>query len=165
MRRKVVTCAFLAALSIPASALAAETASNDGSLVVKNGSAPKGTAVVTLVIRGAASGQITGAGKIVISDESPDDPYAPEVTGADWSKDKVDGGRVWSGAGFKFRAVGGLYKITIYGSGIDLVASGHGTVYLTGIAEAPSRDESYPPNGGEFRSLPGNTTRQLTIGS
>jgi len=164
MRRRIFLSASLAALAVPAAALAASTAPGDGTLVVRNGSAPKGTPVVTLVIRGAAIGQVTGAGKILISDETPDDGFTPEVTGSDWHKDKGEDGMLWGGAGFRFRAVGGLYKITIYGSGVDLVASGRGTAFLTGSAEAPNRDGVYSLNGGDFRSLPAQSTRQLTIG-
>jgi hypothetical protein len=163
MRRPVVTFALLAALAAPAAALAA---TGEGTLVVKNGSAPKGTAVVTLVIRGAAIGQVNGSGKIVISDESPDDDYTYEVTGYDGREDLGGERTLFRGAGpdFRFRAVGGLYKITIYGSGVDLVASGRGTVFLMGSVEAPARDGAYSLNGAEFRSLPSQTTRQLTIG-
>jgi hypothetical protein len=164
MRHLVVTFAFLTALAVPAAAVAAHVAPGDGTLVVKNGSAPKGTAVVTLVIRGAAIGQVAGAGKILISDASPDDGFTFEVTGSDWHKEKGDTGTVYGGAGFRYRAVGGLYKITIYGSGVDLVASGRGTAFLTGSPEAPARDGLYSLNGGDFKSLPALTTRQLTIG-
>jgi hypothetical protein len=166
MRRLFIICAFCAALAVPAAALGVAAAPGDaGTLVVKDGSAPKGTAVATLVIRGAAIGQITGSGKILISDETPDDGYTFEVTGSDWHKE-IDTGTLYRGAGpdFRFRAVGGLYKITIYGSGVDLVASGRGTVFLTGSPEAPARDGVYSLNGGDFKSLPALTTRQLTIG-
>jgi hypothetical protein len=165
MRRLVVICATLAVLAVPAAALALQQAPGDGTLVVKNGSAPKGTPVVTLVIRGAAIGQVTGYGKILISDQRPGDEVTPEVTGADWQKDRGDEGTLWSGArGFRFRAVSGVYKVTIWGSGVDIVASGSGSVFLTGSAEAPARDGLYSLNGAEFKSLPALTTRQLTIG-
>jgi hypothetical protein len=161
MRRIVVTCASLAALAVPA---AAAGAPGEGTLVVKNGIAPQGTPVVVLVIRGAAIGQVTGSGKILIRDESPDDEFTPEVTGADWHKPKGDNGTMYGGPGFRFRAVGGAYTITIWGSGVSLVASGRGSVFLTGSSETPSRDGVYSLNGDDFRSLPPQTTRQLMIG-
>jgi hypothetical protein len=166
MRRLVVTFGFLAALAVPAAALALSAVPGDGTLVVKNGSAPKGTAVVTLVIKGAAIGQISGSGKIVISDGTPGDGFNAEVTNFDSQKDLGDDGILYRGAGpdFRFRAIGGLYKITIYGSGVDLVASGKGTVFLTGSVEAPGRDGVYSLNGADFKSLPALTTRQLAIG-
>jgi hypothetical protein len=163
MRRTVVICAFLSVLAVPA---AAPAAPGDGTLVVRNGNAPKGTPVVTLVIKGAAIGQVTGYSRIQISDPHPYDDFAPEVTGADWQKDKGEDGVQWGGGSFRFRVVGGgyYYKITIWGSGIDLVASGRGTAILTGSAEAPLRDGTYSLNGGEFKSLPARTTAALTIG-
>lgn len=166
MRRTVVICASLIALVVPAVALAISEVPGDGTLVVKNGSAPRGTAVVTLVIRGAAIGQIFGVGRIVIDDPTPSDGFAPEVTGANWHRDTGDTETTWGGAGpdFRFRAVGGIYKITIYGSGVDLVASGHGTVILVGSTDTPTRDGVFSLNGADPRSLPGTPTKQLTIG-
>jgi hypothetical protein len=158
MRLVLFLFASLAALVVPAAVLAGSGGSAEaGTLVVKNGMAPLGTPVVVLVIRGAAIGQVTGYGRILIRDESPDDEHTPEVTGADWQKDQKDKGQqatVWGGPGFRFRAVGGAYTITIWGSGVNLVASGRGTVALTGSPEAPLRDGEYSLNGGDFRSLP-----------
>jgi hypothetical protein len=171
MRRTVVFCASLVALVVPAAALAVHDAQGDGTLVVKNGSAPRGTPVVVLVIRGAAIGQISGAGRIVIDDPTPNDGFAPEVTGYNWHKDTGETETTYGGAGsatggadFRFRAVGGVYKITIYGSGVDLVASGRGNVVLTGSSDAPSLDGKYSLNAGDFRSLPATPTKPLTIG-
>jgi hypothetical protein len=163
MRRTVVIYASLLALAAPVTALAISAASGDGTLVVKNGSGPRGTPVVTLVIRGAAIGHIFD-GSIVIDDLNPGDGFTPEVTGASWRKDV--GGTVtkWRGVDFRFRTVGGSYKITIYGSGVDLVASGYGTVVLTGSSETPTLDGRYSLNGQDFKSLPATPTKQLTIG-
>jgi hypothetical protein len=165
MRLLLFLSASLAALAVPAAALAGAGAHADtGTLVVKNGIAPAGTPVVVLVIRGAAIGQVTGSGRILIRAESPADEETAEVTGADWQKDKGDQGRLWGGPGFRFRAVGGIYTITIWGSGVNLVASGRGSVVLTGSPEAPSRDGEYSLNGGDFKSLPSTATRPLPIG-
>jgi hypothetical protein len=164
MRRTVVICASLVALSVPAAAFALQLGPGDGTLVVQNGTAPRGVAVVTLVISGAAIGQIEGFGKIVIEDPTPNDGAPPEVTGADWNRQSGDtytyGG---SGPGFRFRAVGGTYKITLYGTGVDLVASGRGSVVLTGSPDIPQHDGLYSLNGAEFHSLPATPTRQLQI--
>lgn len=171
MRRTVVICAVLAAFAVPATALGLSLAPGDGTLVVKNGSAPRGTAVVTLVIRGAAIGQITGGGMIVIDDPTPDTGSPPEVTGFGWHKSVDPGpGRIgdtidiWRGTEtFRFRAVGGTYRITIYGSGVDLVASGFGNAIVTGSSDTPGHDGSYSLNGRDFRSLPAVPTT-LPIG-
>jgi hypothetical protein len=165
MRLLLFLSASLAALAVPAAALAGAGAHADtGTLVVKNGIAPAGTPVVVLVIRGAAIGQVTGSGRILIKAESPADEETVEVTGAPSQKDKGDQGRLWWGPGFRFRAVGGIYTITIWGSGVNLVASGRGSVVLTGSPEAPFRDGEYSLNGGDFKSLPWLSTRQLPIG-
>lgn len=148
---------------MPAVALAIRDAPGDGTLVVKNGSAPRGTPVVTLVIRGAVIGQIT-QGAVVIDDPTPGDGFSPEVTGASWRKDVGDTTQKWGGVDFRFRAVGGSYRITIYGSGVDLVASGHGNVILAGSPDLPTRDGLFSLNGGDFRSLPATPTKQLTVG-
>lgn len=163
MRRVVVICASLVALAAPAVALGIREAPGGGTLVVKNGSAPIGTPVVTLVIHGAAIGQIT-QGTIVITDLMPDDRFSPEVTGMTWHRQIGDSVTKYGGVNFRFRAVGGSYKITIYGSGVDLVASGYGNVTLAGSLDLPTRDGVYSLNGGDPRSLPSTPTKQLTIG-
>lgn len=170
VRRTVVICAALAAFLVPAVALAVTQAAGDGTLVVENGNAPRGVAVVTLVIRGAAIGEVTGLGKVVIDDPTPGDGFDPEVTGADWRRDSSDtapgGGTetTWGGTDFRFRAVGGTYKITVYGSDVDLVASGHGTVVLAGTTDTPTaHDGRYSLNGAPSKSLPATPTKLLTI--
>jgi hypothetical protein len=138
----------------------------DGTLVVKNGSAPRGTPVVALTITGAVWGHI-GQGKIVIDDATPNDKLSPEVTGAGNSRDvpNSDTARAWSGVDFKFRAVGGKYTILIYGSVVDVVAFGSGHVTLSGVPDGSSGDGSYSLNGDTFRSLPGVPAKQLPIGT
>jgi len=76
-----------------------------------------------------------------------------------------DTAQIWGGTDFKFRAVGGRYTILIYGSGIDVVALGTGTVTLTGLTNTPLSDGSYSLNGADFHSLPGQSTKLLTIGT
>ena len=167
VRRTVVICGSLAALPVPAAALAVSENVGDGTLVVKNGSAPRGVPVVTLVIRGAVIGEVTGVGKIVIDDPTPRDGFAPEVTGVQTGIESrpATPPTKWGGADFRFRAVGGTYKITIYGSDVDLVASGHGTVILAGSTDTPTQDGRYSLNGGDFRSLPATPTKLLSIGA
>jgi len=164
VRRTVVICASLVALLVPAAAFALRGADGDGTLVVRNGTAPRGMPVVTLVIKGAAIGHVD-AGRIVIEDLVPNDPNGAEVSGYSWKRDSQDGTEeTYGGVGqnFRFRAVGGAYKITIYGQGVDLVASGQGTAVLAGSPDSAS-DGSYSLNGQDFRSLPATATRQLRI--
>lgn len=119
---------------------------------------------MTLVIRGAAIGHVGGLGTIVIDDLTPTDGSTPEVTGAVWHKDSGDTATKWGGTDFRFRAVGGVYKITIYGSSVDLVASGRGNVILAGSPDIPTTDGKYSLGGGDFHSLPATPTKLLPIG-
>jgi hypothetical protein len=164
MRRTVVLCASLVALIVPAAASAMHDTQGDGTLVVSKGSAPRGTPVVVLIIRGAAIGRIAYQGAVVVQDLTPNDGSASEVTGYSSHKDIDDVTQRWSGIDFRFRAVGGSYKITIYGTGVDLVASGYGNVILAGSPDLPTGDGKYSLNGGGFVSLPTTPTKPLTIG-
>jgi hypothetical protein len=165
VQRTLVICAALAALAAPATAFALHLGPGDGTLVVQNGTAPRGTPVVALVIHGAAIGQISGFGKIVIDDPTPNDAYTPEVTGFNWHRQTDTTEETWGGAGpnFRFRAVGGTYKITLYGSGVDLVASGKGSVVLAGSPDAAASDGRYSLNGQDWASLPATPTASLRI--
>jgi hypothetical protein len=164
MRRLVVMFAVLAALAAPAGVLYAAT--GDGTLVVKNGSAPKGTPVVALTITGSVIGKIDH-GRIVIDRGLGD--AAPQVTGAEYGpvpSDKISTAQVWSGTDFTFRAVdGSKYTILVYGSGVNLVAAGKGSVKLAGTPDTPVGDGKYSLNGLDFVSLPGTQTDKLFIGS
>ncbi len=167
MRRTAAFGVCFAALAVPAAVSAMVLAPGDGSLVVKDASGPRtgNVPVVALIITGAAIGHVD-QGSIVI-----DNGATAEVTkgsGVLWSKDsKISAtAQMWGGTDFKFRAVGsGKYTILIYGSGIDVVALGTGTVSLTGLADDPLNDGKYSLNGKAFVSLPGMTGKLLTIGT
>jgi hypothetical protein len=159
MRRIVVTLALFTALAVPVGVLYAAT--GDGTLVVKNGTAPKGTPVVALTISGSVIGKIEH-GRIVVDRALGDD--APQVTGAEYGpvpSDKIPTAQVWSGTDFTFRAVDGKYTILIYGSGVNLVAAGKGSVKLAGTPDTPVGDGKYSLNGVDFVSLPGTQTDKL----
>lgn len=165
MRRLVLIFALCGALAAPAAVLAARTSPGDGTLVVQNGQAPNGVAVVKLTITGSVIGQVTGFGKIVI-DPGADGTNA-QVTGAG-TADTAKGSSVqtWGYAtNFKFRAVDGKFTILIYGSGISLVAIGTGNVSLAGMPDTPRGDGRYSLNGGNWRSLPGTQTDKISIGA
>ncbi len=168
MRRLSVIFVLFSALAVPAAALAATVTPGDGSLVVKNGSAPVGTPVVVLQITGTVIGQVGGYGKIVI-DAGPnaDATAEPQVTGAGLPSDspRSPTAQVWKATNFKFRAVGGTYTLLVYGSFVDLVAVGSGTVRLAGLPDTPVGDGRYSRNGDDFVSLPGTQTDKLLIGT
>ena len=169
MRRIVLFSLFALALAVPAGAMALRATPGDGTLVVKNASAPKGVAVVQLVITGSAIGRVKGLGKILIDNATADS--SPEVTGADGCKNlanddprQIYGSMILcTGNDFRFRAVGDTYAITIYGSGVNLVAIGQGKAILTGTPGEPVDDGYYSLNGGDFKSLPGVSTKPLVI--
>ena len=164
MRRLAVLSVSLLALAVPAAAWAMAQAPGDGTLVVKNGQAPRGVPVVTLIVTGAAIGRVTNLGTIVIDDSTPNDPFSPEVTGS-LAQDTSDTATKWTGTNMKFRAVGGTYKVTIYGSGVDLSAVGRGYVTLSGVPDTTSGDGVYSLNGDNFRSLPASPLVKLTLGT
>ena len=165
MRRLSVILGLFSVIAVPAAALAAPTAVGDGSLVVQNGSAPVGTPVVQLTITGSVIGHVDH-GKIIIDTGVSGD--APDVTGAEWRGDSTrsDTAQVWRGQNFKFRAVAGKNMVVlVYGSGVDLVAVGKGTVKLAGLPDVGVGDGKYSLNGADFVSLPGTQTDKRAIGS
>jgi hypothetical protein len=165
MRRLVVIFAFAVALAAPASTLASHASIGDGTLVVQNGAAPKGVPVVAMTINGAVIGHV-GHGRIVIDDPTPNNRESPEVTGWESRKDGPTAtAQTWSGIDMSFRAVDGTYYVLVYGSDVDLVAVGRGSVTLAGTPDTPIGDGKYSLNGDPFRSLPGTPTKLLTIGS
>jgi hypothetical protein len=165
MRRLAVITVSVLALAVPAAAWALTQSPGDGTLVVKNGAGPRGVPVVTLVITGAAIGHVSGLGTIFIEDLNPNDPASPEVTGASYRKDVSDTVTKWGGVDFRFRAVGGAYRITIYGSDVDMSAVGHGFVWLTGLSDPTAGDGVYSLNGANFRSLPATTLAKAPLGA
>jgi hypothetical protein len=85
----------------------------------------------------------------------------------DWPKN--DTAQVWPATGkaldITFRAVGGTFTVVVYGSGVNLVAAGTGTVRLAGLPDTPAADGLYSLNDKDFVSLPGTQTARLTIGT
>jgi hypothetical protein len=167
MRRVPVIFAVFAALVTPAVAMAAARAVGDGSLVVKNGSAPNDTPVVSLTITGSVIGYVDH-GRIVIDGGAvnPDSAKAPQVTGAEHCIQRDgDTATRCKGDKFSFRGVGGTYTVLVYGTGVNVVAVGTGSVKLAGLPGVASGDGRYSRNGNDFVSLPGVQTDKLTVGT
>jgi hypothetical protein len=173
MRRLALILGLFSAIAVPAAAVGGIGAPSDGSLVVQRGQAPynPGSApnipVVQLTITGSVIGQVTGTGKLVIDAGANADAAEPQVTGAGTphASQRITTAQVWTGTGFKFRAVGGTYTVLVYGTGVNLVAVGTGTVRLAGQPDTPSGDGRYSLNGDDFVSLPGTQTDKRSIGS
>jgi hypothetical protein len=174
MRRIALILGLCSAIAVPAAAVAGIGAPSDGSLVVQKGQAPynpgatPNVPVVQLRITGSLIGQVTGTGKLVI-DAGPnaDATAEPQVTGAGLPGDspRSSTAQVWTGTSFKFRAVGGTYTVLVYGTGVNLVAVGTGTVRLAGQPDTPKSDGRYSLNGDDFVSLPSIQTDKRSIGS
>jgi hypothetical protein len=168
MRRIIVSCAVLLVLAVPATAVAQHVGANDGWLVVRGGDNGDGIGtdakpwaarpLATIVITGFVIGHVGDQGRVAIYDLDSTDQNAPEVTGAsrvrDLSSPHGADGTMWKGTDFRFRAVGGTYKVVIWGSGVYVFAGGQGTVTLSGSADSPSTDGQFSLNGGEFLSIP-----------
>jgi len=174
MRRVAFIFAASFALAVPAAAFAVQ-GTGDGSLVVRNGAAPwNGTngattvdvPVVQLRITGSVIGRVTDFGKIVI-DAGNDTNAVVQVVGAGRPGDspRSDTAQVWSGNDFTFRAVDGTFTILVYGSHVNLIAAGKGTVRLAGMPDTPSGDGKYSLNDSDFHSLPDTLSPKLTIGT
>lgn len=174
MRRPALALMFalLSGLLAAAATAAPTPAPTDGSLVVRNGAAlwnvpgQLDTPVVALKVTGSAIGRVVGYGRIVI-DAGSDIDAAYQVTGAGRPADskRSDTAQVWTANDFTFRAVGGTFTILIYGSDVNLVAAGTGTVRLAGTPDMPHGDGQYSVNDADFRSLPGIQTPKLLIGT
>ncbi len=176
MRRLLVTSALLLALAAPFPAAASLRNLGVGTLVVRGADNGEGLAtgarpVATIVIDGFVIGRIAGPGRIEIY--SLDASEAPEVNGAAWHQDKTfkakDGdpvsGTVWGGSNLRFRAVGGTFRVLVWGSGVYLFAGGrNGTVVLTGQDDPSVADGEYSFNGASFRPIPLVLTRPLAPG-
>jgi hypothetical protein len=167
MRRLPVIFAVFAALVMPVVASAAHRAAGDGSLVVKNGSAPADTPVVSLTITGSVIGYVEH-GWIVIDGGAvnPDSAKAPQVTGAEhcFQRERDTASRC-KGDKFSFRAVGGTYTVLVYGTNVNVVAVGSGSAKVAGLPGVASGDGRYSRNGNDFVSLPSAQSDKLTIGT
>ncbi len=165
MRRILLVLAGVAVLTLPAAA-AARTAGQPapGYLVVRGASTDAGIAgspVVTLVVKGFALGRVAQQGSVELYHLSG--TLAPQAAGVDVSRRPVTYvgrggvrvfGTAFSGSGFRFRAVGGVWRVVIYGAGVSLYAGGLGHVALHGSVAYPSQDGDYSLNGAPFASLP-----------
>jgi hypothetical protein len=144
MRSLLVVLAS-AALALPALAGASSRAIDDGTLSVKNGDG-----VVFVVARGTIIGACDKC-RVWITDPSPDDGAPPVVNGAEDHDTVSDTRDLYSGNDIRFRIVGGLFKLKVAGSGIDLgvVAKGWGR-----IQGYDSNTGTFSVNGAPRRPLP-----------
>jgi hypothetical protein len=137
-------------------------AGGTGFLVVRNAVNDGGIAgepVVTVVVDGFVLGRVSQEGRVAIYHlASGAAAGAPQATGVDVSRHAIHWrgvpGTEFSGSSFRFRAVGGVYRVVVRGSGVYVFAGGRGRVTLRGSATYPARDGQYALDGDAFRSLP-----------
>ncbi|TML04886.1 MAG: hypothetical protein E6G36_04525 [Actinobacteria bacterium] len=144
--RRLLTFAMLAALALPAAAVARERGLNDGTLSVKDAHG-----MVTIQGRGAVIGSFA-KGSVTISDPIENDGTGPIVTGDEWSKDRSDTTTTWGGTRVRFRDIGGAFKIVVRGRGINLSFVGKGTVILNGAGT--DDNGTYAANEAEYSLIP-----------
>jgi hypothetical protein len=165
--RRTLLLTLLAALAVPAAALAAKTAPGDGTLSVR-----EGDGTVQLELRGAILGRI-GSGTLWIDDPQNGDCDTQLVWGADdvetravFSKGEFELRCVYTGLNIRFRLVGGDHDISIVrGRDVAISAVGRGTAFLRGrggITGLP--DGTYSIDARDYVSLP-DVGREFEIGT
>lgn len=172
MRRILLLLAGVAILALPASAAARGQGHHGtpGFLVVRNASADggvTGSPVATVVVRGFVIGRVAQEGAVQVYHLATGaGSFAAQAAGVDVSRHPVTWhgvpGTEFDGSGFRFRAVGGVWRIVVSGAGVALYAGGEGLAHLHGSVAFPRGDGTYSIDGGRFVSLPsGVVTRRL----
>lgn len=160
MRRILLSCAILAVLALSGAASAgAHARGRTGFLVVKQGAGDGRRPIVTLAVHGFVLGSVGPQDEAQVTIIPLNSAQgAPQVAPTDIGKRKAHYGRstgvTYSGTGFRFRAVGGYYRVVIRGSGVYLFAGGVGTVKLQGSSFDRRGDGRYSIDGKRLRSLP-----------
>jgi len=154
MRRLVLSLLVLC-LAAPAVALAVKDLPGDGSLAVDNA-----RGVIVLNVRGGIIGRMD-SGTLDILDPVAGDGLPPVVKGYQSKFQFAPRHVQYSGEGeIRFRLIGGLYRVTIAGQGVDLSVVGKGAVVLdgSGFARQPGR---FSLNGDAYQSMPDEPTRYV----
>jgi hypothetical protein len=172
MRRILLSLAGIALLALPAATAAgAAGAGKPGFLVVHKAQGDggvNGPAVVTVVVQGFVLGSASQEAQVDIYHlPSVAGGGGPQASGADVRQTPVRWrkfiGTRYSGSSFRFRAIGGAYRVVVHGSGIYLFAGGQGFVTLHGSSLFPLTDGHYSLGGRAFKSLPPSSVK-LKIG-
>jgi hypothetical protein len=163
MRRILLSLAAIALLALSAATLAgAAGKAKPGFLVVRKAQGDGGLygpPVVTVIVQGFVLGRASQEARVdVYHLPSAVGGGAPSAVGPDVSHSVVHWrrftGTEFRGSGFRFRAIGGAYRLVIRGSGVYLFAGGQGSVTLRGSSVYPRHDGNYSLGGRAFRSLP-----------
>jgi len=171
MRRILLSCAGAAVLLLPVAASAQTSVHGQprpGFLVVRKAAGDGGVnghPVVTLVVHGFVLGRVS-----TTQEARVDIYHLPSARGENGPQAVGDvkgvpvrwRGRIpgteYSGSGFRFRAIGGFYRVVVRGAGVYLFAGGRGNVRLRGSSFSRNADGTYALDGAAPRSLP---TREI----
>jgi hypothetical protein len=123
MRKAAFICVLTGLLAVPAVAYAVQQA--EGRLSVS-----EGRGVVSMQGRGAMIGRLD-RGSVTVTDLSPVDDSEPVVFGCDLEELR-GASTICRGETIRFRLIGGMWRVTVRGVGIDVSAVGRGTVRLDG---------------------------------
>jgi len=149
--RRFLPLVLVLAVLLPATAWAIPSSPGDGTLVVDNGN---GSVIVRE--RGGILGRLD-SGNVIISDLDLGDGRVPVVYGADAIRVLGNGRIMYSGNDIRFRMIGGLFRIQLNATGIDVSAVGRGFAILdaSDFKDFPGR---FSIDGGPFQALPGHAT-------
>jgi hypothetical protein len=145
--RRLALILVLAAVAVPAAAVAADRSAGDGVLEL---SAMNGT--VTLAGKGVLWGQLD-SGSIRVTDVSTANGQQLLVSGAEHTRPLGEDVTVYWGNNITFRTTGGKYRIHFKGSGLDLTAIGVGTADLIGDPTALDTGR-YALDSGKWFAVP-----------
>ena len=132
--RKTFFILALLALALPVAGLSALSAqrAGEGTLSVEDG-----RGVITVQARGGVIGRLD-RGSVTIFDLTPEDANDQYVFGDDQPVQLVgETGIRYSGAGLRYRLIGGRFRIVINGRGIDLSVVGKGNGAIRGESDEP----------------------------
>jgi hypothetical protein len=152
--RRLVLILLAVGLAAPAVALAVKNLPGDGSLAVENA-----RGVIVLNVRGGIIGRMD-SGTLEITDPIVGDGPPYRVRG--YQQKFQLGPRHWQYQGdgdIRFRLIGGLYRVTVAGQGIDLSIVGKGTVVLDGSGFTGEQPGRFSINGGAYQPMPDGAKR------
>lgn len=146
--RRLAFILVLAAVAVPAAAVAADRSTGDGVFELK---AANGTVILTG--HGVLWGQLDSGSLRVTDSANTTIQSSMLVSGAEQTRPVGENVTVYWGTNITFRVTGGKYRTRFKGSGLDLTAIGSGTADLTGDPTALT-DGSFALDSGKWQPLP-----------
>lgn len=145
--RRLAFIFVLAAVAVPAAAVAADRSTGDGVFELR---AANGTVILTG--RGVLWGQLD-SGSLRVTDPANGTLTTLLVSGAEHTRPVGENVTVYWGNNITFRSTGGKYRIRFKGSGLDLTAIGAGTADMTGDPTTAT-DGSFALDSGKWQLVP-----------